>query len=433
MVQIRTADRIGTHDVIVCGGGPAGIVAALAAARNGADTAIIEQYGFFGGTASGCLVNPISKFKKNGTQVVGGIAWEFVENMAKHGGALLDYPNGNVPFDPEIYKWVAQKMLGDAHVHMYLHSTAVDCEMDGHGAIKTLVIHSKAGFRTLNAGCFVDATGDALLARLTNIPMQEYDVSSLQPASLCFIIDGIEPQLPEPVHPRLDDTRYYNKRLHDLLEHLKSEGGEVPNFGGPWFCSIVSGTALSVNITRGAIDPFDIESLTKGECDLRNDMHRLVELLKANSPEFRHSRIVQSGIQAGIRESQRIRGVHVLTGEEYVKGKAFFDTIALGAHPVDIHRSRDAGQDVQFLNTCGKVPYRSLVSAECSNLIVAGRCISADRYASASIRVQATAMATGEAAGTSASLCVAHNKAVHDVDVRQLQMVLKHRKAILEM
>ena len=113
---------VGKYDTIVCGGGPAGIIAALASARNGAKTALIERYGFLGGAATAALVNPISVFKNHGNQVIKGMPWEFVKRLSEYGGAIDDYENGNVPVDSEKYKLIAQRMLIEAGVKLYLHS-----------------------------------------------------------------------------------------------------------------------------------------------------------------------------------------------------------------------------------------------------------------------------------------------------------------------
>ena len=145
----------GDFDVAVVGGGPAGMIAAIAAARGGAKTLLVERYGFVGGAATAALVNPISTFKKDGIQVIGGIPWEFVQRLSALGGADDTYPNGNVPVDAERYKLVAQRMVLEAGVHLYLHTTLVD--VFGDKAHPThLVVQNKSGiFAFLSEICSV--------------------------------------------------------------------------------------------------------------------------------------------------------------------------------------------------------------------------------------------------------------------------------------
>lgn len=428
----RQVGVVGEYDVVVCGGGPAGIMAAIAAARNGARTAIVERYAFFGGTASGGLVNPISEFNKHGKRVIGGLPWEFVTRLYAKGGAIIDFPNGNVPFDPELYKLVAQEMLLEAGVKIYLHSMITDCIKDDDNRIMQIVMATKHGLIAIGSSYFIDCTGDADLAAYAGVTMLDSGVpGSLQPASLCFILSGVDIPSLGTILPRLENTRYFNQRVHTALEELKEQGYQVPNYGGPWFCSILDPDAISVNLTRCAVNPLDRESLVEAECTLRSDMFRFIQLCKEHVSGFEHCRLLASGIQAGIRESRRIAGVHVVTGEEFLKNEHFHDTIALGAHPLDIHRATDTQQEVHFLQDCVCIPYRSLITQTHPNLLVAGRCLSADRYASASIRVQAPVMATGEAAGTAAALCVAKAVDVQQADIAGLIACLEANGAVV--
>lgn len=420
----------GHYDVVVCGGGPAGIIAAIASARNGANTALIERYGFLGGAATASFVNPISVFKSNGNQVIKGIPWEFVLRLAEIGGAISDYENGNVPVDAEKYKLTAQRMLLEEGVDLYLHSFISDviCEKN---SVSHIIITNKDGMSAIKASYVIDCTGDADVCAMCGFPMQEMPAAVLmQPASLGFRIGGVDLDKIVGLHPRTPNTKFQMYSVREKFESL--EGIEkIPNFGGPWFCSVLNDKAgvVNVNITRTAADATDANSVTKAECELREDVFTFFNLLKKYIPAFKDSYLLTVAPQVGFRESRRIEGNHILTAEEYVDAVHFEDTVARGAHPIDIHRAADSKQDVQFLSQAGYIPYRSLVSYKISNVIVAGRCISADRRTFASIRVQATAMALGQAAGTAAAICLRSSCDVSDVDICNLRTLLAEQGA----
>ena len=420
----------GEYDVVVCGGGPAGFIAAVAAARNGAKTALVERYGFLGGAATASLVNPISTFKRDGKKVIGGIPWEFVERMAALDGAIADYENGNVPVDAEKYKLVAQRMVLEAGVKLYLHSYVSDVVRQDT-AVTHVVINNKSGTGALAAKCFIDCTGDADFAFLCGFPMQESpEESGLQPASLGFRIGGAKLDLVTGVHPRTPGAKFQMYSVREAFEALAGKE-EVPNFGGPWFCTVMLDEPgiLNVNITRTAANAVDADSVTKAECSLREDVFKLFALLKKYIPAFADSYMVSGATQVGFRESRRILGEHILSEEEYVTAVHFEDAVARGAHPVDMHRATDSKQDVRFLDEAGYIPYRSLVSQKIDNVIVAGRCISADRRSFASIRVQATAMALGQAAGTAAAICCRTGCTAAQVDITELRRLLAEQGA----
>ncbi|MBO4392762.1 MAG: FAD-dependent oxidoreductase, partial [Spirochaetales bacterium] len=170
---------------------------------------------------------------------------------------------------------------------------------------------------------------------------------------------------------------------------------------------------------------------SKVEQCLREDAFRLFALLKENEDAFRDSYISQTAIHAGYRESRRIRGNHILTGTELIQRTHFDDTIACSGHPVDIHIAQSMRQDVTFLAGEGYIPFRSLYTDYLDNLLVAGRCISADRDAFASVRVQAPCMAMGQAAGTAAALCIQDSCSVSELDSKKLVDILIMQDACL--
>jgi len=406
--------------VIVVGGGPAGCMAAIAAARSGCSTALVERMSFLGGMATGGLVMPVSEFNKNGRRVIGGIAWETMERLAEMGAADLSYPIGNVPFDPEAYKYVLQQMIQEAGVALYLNTMLTGCMRQG-----TLLTHalctSLQGSFALEGKCFIDATGDALLCGFADTPFQPVpSAQECQPATLCFRLGGVDTAHLENIHLSHPNTRYFNSRVRSVLEELRHEQ-PVPNFGGPWFCWTMREGVVNVNITRAALDSADPLQASQAACQLRSDAFRFTELLRRHVNEFRDCYLMETAALVGCRESRRIAGLHVLTGSELLSGNPFPDAIACSAHPVDIHVAANSSQQVTFLEKEGFIPYRSLCIANYPNLLAAGRCISADRVAFASTRVQAPCMATGQAAGTAAAISLKMGVAVYDVNIAALR------------
>lgn len=412
----RSCKVLASYDVIVCGGGPAGFTAAVSAARMGMRTAIIERQGFFGGLATAGLVSPISEFNMNGRRVIGGIAWETMERLAETGGADLTWRIGNIPFDPECYKLILQKMLIEAGVAIYLECSIIDCAINDR-CLTHIICSARCGLFALEGKCFIDCSGDAVLSLAAGVSMQPMSVEC-QPATLCFRLGGVDTAHLENICFSEPDTRYYNKRIKEILEYLNEP---VPQFGGPWFCFSLHEGVVTVNMTRATADINDPISFSAAACRLRKDAMAFTELLRCHVKEFKDCWIIETASIVGCRESRRILGAHTLTGPELLSGIEPDDAIAVSAHPIDIHSAADSSQRVIFLDREGYIPYRALYAPEYPNLLTAGRCLSADREAFASVRVQAPCMATGEAAGCAAAMAVKSGIPVGDVDVALLR------------
>ena len=407
-------------DVLVVGGGPAGIGAALAAAREGADTVLAERFGFPGGMATAGLVDPMSEFSYNGRLVTGGIPWEFANELVRAGGGLVEEPRCNVSFDPEIYKLVAERMLLDAGVRLLMNTVLVDA-VTRDGRAEAVLLSNKGGLFAARAGRYVDATGDADLADLTGVEMLPR-TREMQPGSLCFILGGVDTST-ERMHVIHQKNHRFNHQatfIREPLLSLRAQGVDVPQFGGPWLCTTLREGSVVVNMTRSPMNAVDPEAYQAAEYQMRKDVFRLVELMKTHVEEFRNCRIEAVAAAAGVRESRRIRGLHVLTGREYVDCVRFEDSVARACHPVDIHLPDGEGQSLTFPKDAGYIPYRSLVPEKIENLLVAGRCISADSDAFAAIRVQAPCMETGQAAGFAAVQSLRDGVPVQKLDSRKL-------------
>lgn len=428
MAFTRTLNVESEYDVVVLGGGPSGFIAAIAAARGGARTAIVERYGFFGGMATAGMVAPISVFCYNGELVQGGIPWEFVKRLEAVGGAQVEYPLGNVSFSPELYKVISARMLSEAGVKMYLYTDFVDCETDD-GSITSVVLHNKGGMFAVTAKIFIDCTGDGDLAALAGVPMLESS-KELQPASLIFAITGIDFERFPKMHHSIQGVNYYLDEAREILLK-KSESANFPVFGGPWMCYMMNEHSVLINMTRKYVNMIDPDEATDAACYLRETAFQLCRILKENVPGFERCELLYTAPQTGIRETRHIKGVHTLTGEEFVTGLHFEDAVGRSSHPVDIHAANNAKQTCDFLKQAGYIPYRSLIAEKFPNLLVPCRAFSADHIAFASCRVQAPLMGLGQAAGYAAALCVKNGTTVQEVDTMELRSNLKEIGAVI--
>lgn len=425
---------MGVYDVVVCGAGPAGVIAAIAAAREGVSVALVERFGFLGGMATAGLVMPLSVFTYQNKRVIGGIPWEFLERLEAMGGGYIEKPLGNVAFDPELYKLCMQRMVLEAGVTLYMNSYLTGTVVGKDGKVECVVIENKNGAEALEAKVFIDCTGDADLAAMAGVEMQPMNGEPLQPLSTYFILAGVDtssPLIAEAMHHNKQGVNCHCLPIREyLLEH--AEELNIPEFGGPWFCTTLHEGCVAVNMTRTAADACDNRDYTAAECRLREDVYRMADVLRNNFAEFKNCYVASVATQAGIRETRRIKGVHTMTAEEYMSGYRYEDSISRGAHPIDIHATKGSSQVTHFLEQAAYVPYRALIAPAYPNLLVAGRCLSADRKAFASMRVQASCMGTGQAAGVAAAMAAKCSCDVQNVDVEALVARLKQIGAALD-
>lgn len=428
----KSVPVVGSYDVVVCGGGPTGFIAAIAAARQGAKVALIEQYGFLGGMATAGIVAPLSVFTYSGEKVIGGIPWEFCERLQAMGGGLIEKPLGNVAFEPELYILCCQRMVLEAGVDLYMHSYLSGCVCE-EGNVRQVIIENKNGTEAIEAKVFIDCTGDADLAHMAHVPMQDLEGKPLQPLSTYFVLSGVDTEsevVKDAMHHNKQGVNCHCLPIREKLIELKDKLG-IPEFGGPWFCTTLQPGVVTVNMTRTAADACDNRDYTRAECELREQVFKMAKVLKENFEEFKNCYVSAVAVTAGVRETRRIKGVHTITGEEYVNAFHYEDSVSRGAHPIDIHVAKGPSQNVTFLEKPAYVPYRAFIAEGFPNLLVAGRCLSADKTAFASLRVQASCMGMGQAVGVAAAQCCESGCGVLDADIDKLVTSLREMGAMI--
>jgi len=440
---------IAEPDILVVGSGPSGIGAAIAAARSGAKTMIIERYGFVGGNLTIAMVSPMFTFHdKNGRQVIQGIAGEFADRLIKRGSSLghvtdLTFDNpGMTPYDPEGAKVLLFEMLEEAGVEMLLHTLVVDVQKEDR-LVKAIIVESKSGRQAICPQYVIDCSADAdVVARAGGsfVRGRESD-GIMQPVTLYFRIGGVENEVlrqwmkenrtllkDSPTDKEIDSQKLIAfLGMNDLVKKAMETGELDPNVAPRilMYQLPISGQ-FSVNSTRlQGIDGTNVRDLTRAEITLRKQVQQLHKFLKKYVGGFENSIIIDTGVQAGIRETRRIVGEYIMTEEDVLNSTAFPDGISCGTFAIDVHPP-EGGQ--QIFTGSGKavyeIPYRCTIPKEFDNVLVAGRCISATHIAVGSTRVMATCMGIGQGVGTAVAIACKNNSNVRDVDVKYLRKTL---------
>ena len=435
------------YDVLVVGGGNAGCAAAIAAARHGAKTLLVERYGFLGGTATAGMVGPWMTFHSGNKRIVGGIAQEIVERLQRMGGSpghiadSSDYVPTITPFDPEVHKALLFEMMREAGVDLLLHAYVLGAIFD-EGGVRGARFATVAGERAYLATYTIDATADAYVAASAGVGTQQGDERGrVQPASLMFRLSHVDlaktatylRMHPDQMrtslkaHERTAPALTAVAGLYDLWHQAQKEGTvTIPRELVSFFITPYP-DEVSVNMTRVTdIDPLDPDDLTRAEVEARLQCMQLLEFFRSRVPGFENSRIAATATQIGIRESRRIVGAYTLTRDDVLQARQFEDAVARSAYPIDIHNPSGSGTTTHRLaeGQSYEIPYRCLLPATVERMLVAGRCISTTHEALASTRLTPTVMTLGQAAGTAAALSHRRGTRLRDLDSRLLRETL---------
>ena len=445
-------------DVVVVGGGPAGLCAAVAAARGGAKVILVEKNAFCGGMATAGMVAPFMTCYDSGgdKMLIRGIFEELVERLIAVGGAIhpskvesktaftsyIDKGHVHVtPFKAESLKIVADEMLTEAGVRILYHTQVVDAEAEGD-RVSRIIVAMKEGLASIRAKAFIDCSGDGDLAAMAGAA---YTVGNkqgkMQPATMFFTVGGVDTKkVDEDIEKNWDNFYRKDGINYRSLHWRVSEAREA----GDWPLDRVSiglfrgveEDEFSINTSRVMhIDGTKSESLTEGEIAGRQQVRIIFNFLKKYVPGFENSRLILSGSTLGIRETRHIEGIDTLTVDQILNCEVPEDSIMLAANSVDVHGKYGPKSNEYITIPEGKcygVPYGTMIPPAFSNLAVAGRAISADCEAAGALRVMPPWMGIGQAAGTAVAMAVLEGTDLRKLDVSALREKLRAANVMLD-
>jgi len=429
-------------DVVVCGAGTAGSVAAIAAANEGKTVALIEQFGSAGGSGTLGLVTPLMHTAIKGNPMCSYISQAINAKLLEYGGAIGD---GSV-FDPQMLALVLEEFLDNDKIKIFYHTFICDVLKNGN-AIEGIIVHNKSGRGLITGKVYIDATGDGDVSCLAEASFLSGDeeTNKNQPVSLRYMVGGIDIEkfwnyLEQYKKPEQREGNYDSKKnfstavtipnrdwpLYPVFMEAIEKGDLIEDDAAYWQVFGVPGRkdTLAFNCPEffERTNGVNYEDLTYVQVQGKKAILRQLRFYKKYFPGFEDAYISDIASMVGVRESRRIISDYVLTAEDIVSHRKFEDGIAQSNYPVDIH-----GRKLKLVNIEGskckennkpyyEIPYRSLVVKGIDNLLVAGRCIGADFVAQSSLRIMPTCRAIGEACGIAASMAIDRNVNPHQID-----------------
>lgn len=423
-------------DVLVVGSGPSGLAAALAAAREGVDTILVERHGCFGGNITQVPVESIAWYRHQGTVESHGIGVEFESRASQMGGTRPEPQSRSQALDADMFKYVADVMVTEAGIMPILHCFAVDIIMEGN-ALKGIITESKSGRQAILAKCVIDATGDADIAYRCGAPYRKDPKEKLQGLTTGFGCSGVNKK------KFLDYVKKHAARLKDWAQETSGkeddlfspylsepfrkarDAGEIPPnvlMGGYWSSLTEAGEATYMNMVyMRNYDPTDVLDLTSAEIEGRKQALWAIAALKKYTPGFENAKLRTFGLTVGARESRKIIGAYNLTGEDVRNQARFEDSIGIFPEFLDAYF-------LVIIPTTGRyfqLPYRIMVPENVENLLVAGRCVAGDKISHAATRQMMCCTVTGQGAGVAAAVSVKNKVTCRKVNITQVQNVLK--------
>ncbi|NLK08645.1 MAG: FAD-dependent oxidoreductase [Firmicutes bacterium] len=403
------------YDVIVCGGGPGGVGAAVGAARTGADVLLVERYGFLGGGATAMLVNPFMTYFAGDRQIIHGVLQEIIEGLLDMGA--YGHPKTPWAFDAEAVKIVCEQLCLENGVDLLYHTFLASCAVEDN-MITEIQVATKDGIKHFTAKIFIDSTGDGDLAYFSGAPTEKGRQADglAQPMTLNFRMANVEIASMPPVEEMTE--RYVAAKTRgeiqcpreDILIFFTTQP-DVVHFN------------QTRVIRHDATDPV---SYTKAEVEGRRQAWQISQWLIGNMPGFENAYLQQTAPQLGVRESRRVMGEYILTDTDLLNARKFSDVIVCGSYPVDIHNPDGEGTVLKHLKP-GEwydVPYRALVPLGVDNLLIGSRCISTTHAAHSAIRVMPIVFGIGQAAGIAAGQCALSGVLPRNADAAAIQTEL---------
>jgi ribulose 1,5-bisphosphate synthetase/thiazole synthase len=433
-------------DVVVIGGGTAGFVAAIAAARTGAHTILIERQGYLGGALTGTYCTGPGFFgDSENHQIIKGIGWEVMERMEKAGAAIIDREHWRVQMFPEAIKAIALDMVEEAGATLFLHTWASELLVKNN-VIEGVVIQSKSGRQVVTGKTFVDATGDADIVFMAGAPTEKLGLDKLWQTSVDLMVCNVDSSkiiqwakdnsdriLMEEAPKDVDNAVGVRSMVSFIVtggetKGLEGEGG-IQHVGPMPTVKLLIRRSISRVQGSVEIDGTDVRELTYAETEARRRATEHLAYLRKTVPGYEDAFVIGESY-LGVRETRRIIGEYVLSVKDLLNNARFSDVVALNCRALDRHTKGEVFE-ITFLQGNHDIPLRALTPKKVENLLVAGRCISSDHDANASLRGAATCLATGHAAGTAAALAAKEKGIVSSLDVQALQRILRKQEVIL--
>ena len=390
------------YEVVVVGAGSSGSTAAIAAARTGAATLLVDRLGFLGGTSTSVLDTFYAFFTpgRSPRKVVSGIPDEVVARLRAE-DAAFERPNTygagtGITYDPEVLKRTWDALAIEAGADVLLHAFVIGARVDGDGRLASIDVATKSGVRTVRSQVFVDASGDADVAHLAGAPY-EAPQENVQSLSTVFRVANVDVERARAVA---------KEELWELMRAADESGRySLPRLEGSIHATPQAGVMMALMTRMRNVDATDADALTQAEMEGRRQCHEYFRFLRESVPGYEAAVLISTSPAVGVRESRRILGEYVLTADDVVRGRRFDDQVAHCGAPIEDHHG---GSDTRWVYvedgaTYG-IPYRCLLPREVEGLLVSGRCFSATHDAHASARSMGTCMAMGQAAGTAAAL-----------------------------
>ncbi|MDA7875101.1 FAD-dependent oxidoreductase [Rhodopirellula sp.] len=408
----RPIPVVGKSDVLICGAGPAGIAAALAAARAGASVQLIEVAGCLGGIWT---VGLLTKILDAGNKR--GIMMELLKKFTARGSQVAVDSNGTV-YDPEVAKLVLEEVCIEAGVKIRLHTRAVGAVLNDNQRLVAVLTESKSGREAWLAERFIDCSGDGDLAAHAGCQFEVGTGSECvcQPMSMLALLTGLDP---DQVRPWIRETgSTAKKRLLELME----KHGINPSYRAPTLRHLHSNIFSLMTNHEYGVSAFDADAITAATLRARREIHEIVQGLRRVGGPWENITVVATAEQIGIREGRRVRGRYTLTASDLASGLRHKQAVCKATFPIDVHALNNTGNKEinRDFRTDGMqpydIPYPALVAADVDGLLMAGRCISGDFIAHASYRVTGNAVPMGEAAGLAAALSIKQQIMPHELN-----------------
>ena len=454
----RNTDILCQCDVLVVGGGPSGISAAIAAARTGVETVIIEKYGCLGGVITTVGMETLGWYRYEGTTDCTGIGIEMEQIASKMGGTRKWPYNDSECLDADFFKYVADKLIEENNIKPILHCYAVDCIIDNN-TIKGIITESKSGRKAIMAKRVIDCTGDADICHFSGVPYNQLKKKDRMAVTTVFNVSGVDKKrfleyVSKNQKTYGDWGNNNNKKIKNnttiiadneldwnvskLSKEKKllspyfnteftkaAENGLIPkssaNLNGTWSTISDAGEATNLNLVHlKGYDCTNVMDLTKAEIEGRKQALDAIIALKNMVPGFENCKLRNFGMTLGTRDSRKIIGEYNLTEKDVTNQARFNDKIGIFPEFID-------GYNILTLPTTGRyfdVPFRCLVPLKIDNLLVAGRCVAGDKISHAAMRNMMACTVTGQGAGVAAAISIINNKIVRNVNINLVQKEL---------